>query len=752
MNYTEVHKKWQKYWNEHDTNKFDPKSKRPAYYHLDMFPYPSAANLHMGHYFHYAPSDTHARFMRMTGHNVFHPMGYDSFGLPSENHALKTNTHPGPNTTTNVERFTRQLNELGGMYDWNYSLTTSEPDYYKWTQWLFLQLHKHGLAYQKEAAVNWCSGCQTVLANEQSQDGKCERCNAEVVRMNKNQWFFRITDFADELLTDLDKIDWPAKTRAMQTNWIGKSDGARITFDGIDVFTTRIDTINSVTFLVLSPEHPFVDKLTTKEQSRAVAEYKKMAAKKSEIERMENHEKTGVFTGHYVTNPYNGDRVPLWVADYVIYGYGTGAVMGVPGYDERDREFAEKYNIQILENEFVPVAATIKKLGKSARTETTYRLRDWSIGRQRYWGSPIPIIYCDKCGVVPVPEHQLPVMLPHLDDFKPRGAPPLANDPNFVKTTCPICKIPAKRETETMDTFVCSSWYFLRYPTVGNDKIAFDKTTARQIDTYVGGAEHACGHLLQARFITKFLHKHGYINFNEPAKKLVHQGMILASDGQKMSKSKGNTIAPDNYVAEFGSDILRLYMLFGFNYTDGGPWSEGTLKTMPRFIERVIRAVEQINCEMETDPEVQHIRATTIAAVRTDMQDFSFNTAVARCMELLNAISAAKGKSRESIRDLILCLAPMIPHIAEELWDMAKLPRKTGESIFNMAFPTADPNHLERAMVEYVVQVNSKKRGTITVSKDATQKDVEAAAQKLLDGTTPKKTVYVPGRLINFIV
>lgn len=834
MNYPKIHEKWQSYWAAGNTNAFDINSKKPKYYSLEMFPYPSGANLHLGHFFNFAPCDTHARFRRMCGFNVFHPMGFDSFGLPAENHALATNTHPRDNTSKNIEKFRAQLAQLGGMYDWTFSLTSSDPEYYKWTQWLFLQLFDAGLAYQKEAAVNWCDKCKTVLANEQVNSGECERCSSEVHRKNMKQWFFKITEYAEELLCGLDRIDWPVKTKAMQRNWIGKSEGAMVRFplgnekkqpeksgsakEYIEVFTTRIDTIFGATFLVLAPEHPLVKIVTTKECLAKVDEYIKKTAKKSEQERIENHEKTGVFTGGYAINPASGQAVPIYIADYVLVNYGTGAIMAVPAHDERDGQFAKVYGCEIKEvvkDDSVSAGARRRCRGlfehasdvlsqgcassadepstpsltessfttwdgilvnsgrynglasakaravitadlgkeKLACPQTTYRLRDWSIGRQRYWGAPIPIIYCPVHGTVPVPEADLPVVLPYITDFKPHGAPPLANSPDFVNTTCPICGGTAKRETETLDTFVCSSWYFLRYPSVrckDADALPFDKDITKRflpVDRYIGGAEHACMHLLYARFITKFLHKQGYINFDEPFKSLVHQGMILARDGSKMSKSKGNTITPDDYIREYGSDILRLYMLFGFNYIEGGPWNDSTLKTVTRFTERIHKVITQINTEAEADPEVQHIRARTIAAVRSDLDNFSFNTAVARCMEFLNAISAAKQKSREAVRDLVLLTAPMFPHIAEEFWEMLG----NGPSIFDQSYPVANEKFLTRDNVEIVVQVNSKIRARITLGKDAPQSDAKAAAAPHIDGVLPEKIIYIPNKLINFI-
>ena len=781
MNYPRIHEKWREYWKKNKVNKFDLNDKRPKYYALEMFPYPSGANLHMGHFFNFAPADTHARFKRMTGYNVFHPMGFDAFGLPAENHALSNGGHPWDNTINNMEKFMSQLDELGGMYDWDFTLNTCFPDYYTWTQWLFVELFKSGLAYQKDALVNWCDACKTVLANEQVDDGRCERCTSQVIRRNMRQWFFKITEYAEELLARLPSLDWPNKTKVMQENWIGKSIGATVKFkipgkkEIIEVFTTRIDTLYGATFVVLAPEHPYTDALTTSEKKKEVDDYIKKASSKSDIERTQNYEKTGVFTGGFAINPATGKQVPIWVADYVLFTYGTGAVMGVPGHDERDFEFATKFNLpveRVIQGGELPYVGTgtlvnsgefnntpshnastaiLLKLEKQglAHEKTTYRLRDWSIGRQRYWGVPIPIVYCENCGVVA--EEKLPVVLPKLADFKPKGAPPLENDQMFVACACPRCKKPAKRETETMDTFVCSSWYFLRYPSVGHNDKPFDKKVTDKllpVDVYVGGAEHAVMHLLYARFVTKFLHNRGYINFDEPFTRMIHQGMILAPDSTKMSKSRGNTISPDTYTKEFGSDILRLHMLFGFNYIDGGPWSDGALKTITRFTQKIEGLISRINTEKEQDNQVLHVRARTIKQVREDFEGFSFNTAVARCMELVNSISASGKVARDSVYDLVLLVAPMIPHLSEEFHEML------GEvgSIFDKPYPTANPKHLEQDKVEIAVQIDSKIKSRIVVPSKATQAEVEKLCAELIAGQVVKKVVYVENRLINFIL
>lgn len=830
MDFVNIHKKWRKNWAKNGTNKFDPDAKnldgspKQKYYALEMFPYPSGANLHLGHFFNFAPADTHARFMRMMGYNVFHPMGFDSFGLPAENHALSTNTHPWDNTLVNMEKFITQLNELGGMYPWEYTLNTCFPDYYRWTQWLFIELFKSGLAYQKESAVNWCGTCKTVIANEQVVGGECERCGNQIEKRKMKQWFLKITNFAEELLSAIPTLDWPEKTKAMQTNWIGKSEGAEVTFTAIistpafkevtenstdthiwtgdktnkiTAFTTRVDTLFGVSYIAIAPENDLVPQITTSENKTAVDIYVKDAQSKSDVDRQAGNDKTGVFTGTYAINPINNKKIPVYIADYVLNTYGTGAVMGVPAHDERDYLFATKYNLainQVITNkqnnaqlpyteygtlvnsgEFDGMTtqnakiAITKKLSdiNAGNTKKTFRLRDWSIGRQRYWGVPIPIVYCGKCGTIA--DERLPVTLPHLDDFKPKGEPPLANSAEFVNTKCPNCGGNAKRETETMDTFMCSSWYFLRYPSVKsqeslegkNTALAFDPEITEKmlpVDIYVGGAEHATMHLLYARFITKFLKSRGYLSFDEPFKKLVHQGMILARDGSKMSKSKGNTISPDEYVNEHGSDILRLFMLFGFNYIDGGPWNDDTIKSIVRFVNRVealvIKSVQVENggtnsgTERPISAELDNIRANTIKSVREDLLNFSFNTAMARCMEFVNAIYKAENTSRDIIYDLVLLTAPLMPHIGEEFHEIL------GErgSVFDKAFPTYNEKHLAKSEIEIAVQVNSKIRDRITISANMTQDEITAQYSDILGGAAPKKTIYVPGKLINFIV
>ena len=619
-------------WERERLSAFDHSKMGKKLYVMDMFSYPSGAKLHLGHWFNFGLVDSYARFKKMQGFNVFQPMGFDAFGLPAENYAIKTGTHPYDSTMKNIEVMRDQLKEMGGMFDWSNEVVTCDPEYYKWTQWVFCELYKRGLAYKKAAPANWCPSCQTVLAREQVKQGKCERCGSDVHIKNMNQWFLKITDYAEELLTGLDGLDWPEKTKAMQRNWIGKSEGSSVIFkndvDGdFEIFTTRPDTVFGVTYIVMAPEHELVNKLVTAEHAEEVEAYVRNTERMTEIERQStSHEKTGVFTGSYAENPVTGKKVQIWISDYVLESYGTGIVMAVPAHDDRDYEFATKYGLEIVpvidafepdnhcaytgEGKMINSAFLDGMSVEEAKSaivdylsingvggkKVTYRLRDWLISRQRYWGAPIPIIYCDDCGEVLVPDEQLPVLLPYDVDFKPDGESPLARCESFVKTVCPCCGKEARREVDTMDTFMCSSWYMLRYPDARNDKQAFDPDFINQmlpVDKYVGGAEHSCMHLIYARFVTKVLRDAGYLKFDEPFTSLVHQGTILGPDGQKMSKSKGNTVSPDEYIDKFGSDVFRTYLMFGFNYTEGGPWSERGIASIQKYYDRVDRIFEK---------------------------------------------------------------------------------------------------------------------------------------------------------------
>lgn len=812
MSYSrKVDKKWQKNWEENKLYKFDRHRLDKKLYCLEMFSYPSGANLHVGHWYNFGLADSWARMKRMQGYNVFHPQGFDAFGLPAENYAIKTGIHPKDSTIKNIETMERQLKEMGATFDWDYEVVTCSPEYYKWTQWIFLQLFKKGLAYRKNAPVNWCPSCQTVLANEQVVDGTCERCNTEVTRKNLTQWFFKITEYAQELLDCLPGLDWPEKTKKIQTNWIGRSEGAEIEFkvDGKDisfrVFTTRADTLYGVTYVVLAPENELVDKITTPEYKDSVEDYRNQVNKVSEIDRLSTtREKTGVFTGAYAVHPLTGEKVQIWIADYVLAGYGTGCVMAVPAHDERDFEFATKYGLGIkrvikgaegvddtlpftedgiltASSEFDGVTskegriAIVKKLEKEDKGElkVTFRIRDWLVSRQRYWGAPIPVIYCDKCGTVPVPEDQLPVELPYNVVFKPDGESPLAKCEEFINTTCPNCGGHARRESDTLDTFVDSSWYFLRYPDNRNDKEAFDPDWINRIlpvDKYVGGAEHAAMHLLYARFFTKALRDMGYLSFDEPFLSLVHQGTILGADGQKMSKSRGNTVMPDKYIEMYGSDIFRMYLAFGFAYVEGGPWSDDGIKAIDRFAGRIERLVEKlvsdrgkasVDAISADEKELNYVRNYTIKSVTTDTEQFQFNTSIARLMELVNAIykyDTLENKNRrlmeDTIGDLLKLLSPFAPHFTEEMWET--LGNIT--SIFNEPWPVHDDKALIKDEVELAVQFNGQIKFKINVPSDADNKAIEELvindqrAKSYLEGKTIVKVIVVKNRLVNIVV
>jgi leucyl-tRNA synthetase len=821
-----VDRKWQKKWEETGLYKFDPNGKGDKLYCLEMFSYPSGANLHLGHWYNYALTDSWARMKRMQGYNIFHPMGFDAFGLPAENYAIKTGIHPQDSTLNNIETMEKQLREMGASFDWDYEIATCKPDYYKWNQWLFLQLYKNELAYRKNALVNWCPKCNTVLANEQVIDGKCERCDTEIMRKNMTQWFFAITKYAQELLDCLPELDWPEKTKKIQTNWIGRSEGSQVSFlcekDGkqlvdsdnkpvkLDVFTTRADTFMGVTYVVVAPESEMCSILTTEAQRDEVEKYRVDTSKASEIERQSTtREKTGVFTGSYAIHPLNGRKVPIWASDYVIAGYGTGIVMAVPAHDERDYEFASKFGMDIVRvvassenaedelpycekngvlinsDEFnglnvkEAIDAIVGKLSKMDMGEKkiNYRLRDWLISRQRYWGTPIPMIHCQKCGVVPVPEDQLPVLLPYDVEFKPDGESPLAKCDSFINCTCPNCKGPAKRDPDTMDTFMDSSWYEFRYADNKNDKAIFDKEIINKIcpvDKYVGGSEHAAMHLLYARFICKAMRDMGLVNFDEPFTSLVHQGIILGPDGNRMSKSRGNTISPDDYVNKFGSDVFRTYLAFGFAYTEGGPWSDTGLQAIVKFtnrIEKLVNDIVEAGSEVTGDissvnfakeeKDLNYVINYAIKNVSIDSNRFQFNTSIARMMELINAINkyqlvpkADMNLIKYAAKNLVLLYAPFAPHFTEELWE------KLGEdySIFNQAWPTHDENALVLDTVEIAVQVNGKIIFKLDVATDASSEEVkgiimeDAKFIEALAGRSIVKFIYVQGRLANIVV
>jgi len=808
MDFIAIEKKWNQKWEKDNLYKFDPSKLDKKFYLLEMFSYPSGANLHLGHWWNFGLSDSFGRFKRLQGYNVFQPMGFDAFGLPAENYALKTGIHPEDSTRHNIEVMERQLRDMGATFNWEYELVTCNPDYYKWTQWIFVQLFKKGLAYQKDAPVNFCPKCNTIIANEQVVNGVCERCDSEVQHKNMRQWFFKITDYADELLTGLDKLDWPEKTKALQRNWIGKSVGAEVDFyteDGLKltVFTSRADTLFGVSFLVIAPENSLTEKLIKKEQEGAVREYIAQAAKKDEIERTSTTSpKTGVFTGSYVVNPLTGEKVPVFVADYVISTYATGVVMGVAAHDERDFDFAKKYGLQIKrvvcdrdgneqelpfveygklcnsgefdglcgDEEKKKIVEKLISLGKG-RFKTNYRLRDWSVARQRYWGCPIPIIHCPHCGAVPVPEKDLPVKLPHIYDYKPDGEGPLGKCEEFMNVTCPVCGKPARREADTMDTFVDSSFYQLRYPESqhNDNELCSKEYTGKMVpvDCYVGGVEHATGHLLYSRFITKFLRDIGVVNVDEPFQRLIHQGMILGNDGRKMSKRNGAKNA-DDYVREFGSDALRLHMMFSLKYLDGGPWSDDGIKHMKSFMERVERICLKWSklSSGSTDfgsaeKDLEYVLNKVIKDVETSMEEFSFNVAVARLMELVNAMykyDMIENKNVELchrvLKDLIVLIAPCAPHFAEELWELV------GEkySVHNQRYPKFDESKIVLDSVEIAVQVNSKIVARMDIPSGLSNEDVVKAVKQndkvsaAIEGKTIVKEIVVPNRIVNLIV
>lgn len=810
----EIEKKWQRHWENTRVNKTVEENDKPKYYSLEMFPYPSG-RLHMGHVRNYSIGDLVARFKRLQGYNVLHPMGWDAFGMPAENAAIKNKSHPAPWTYENIEFMRNQQKELGISYDWDREVTTCTPEYYQWTQWLFLLFYERGLAYKKKGAVNWCPECSTVLANEQVEDGKCWRCGSEVVKKDLEQWFFRITDYAERLLQDLDKLSgWPERVRTMQRNWIGKSTGSEVDFaiDGhegkLTVFTTRPDTLFGVTYIVLAPEHAQVAAIVKGTQSEAeVQEFITNVRKQSDIERTSTEtEKIGMFTGQYAIHPLTGGKVPIWIANYVLPEYGTGAVMGVPAHDERDFEFATKYNLPIkavikpnegslaeplteaytedgvlvnsgrfdgLHNveAIDTITAELQKEAKGKAT-TTYRLRDWLISRQRYWGCPIPIVYCDNCGTVPVPKDQLPVRLPEDVQLEVAGKSPLATNESFLHTTCPSCGGAATRETDTMDTFIDSSWYYLRYTSAHVDSAPFDTELVNRwlpVDKYIGGIEHAVLHLLYSRFFTKVLHDAGLVNFEEPFESLFTLGMVN-KDGSKMSKSKGNVVSPEEIVHKYGADTARTYVLFAAPPDRDLEWSDQGVEGSYRFLGRVWRLVDAHAAEFTNRPAANHSAGAAkklwqqthiaIKKVSEDYGDrFQFNTAISSIMELVNAIytypdTADRGTKLDAIETAVLLLSPVAPHITEELWQMLG----HQESVHLQNWPAFEPAALVQDEIEYAVQVNGKVRDRMVVSKDTAQEDIKAMAlelekvKEMVEGKQIKKFIVVPGKLVNIVV
>ncbi len=807
-NPTEIEKKWQTKWAADKLYEVTEDSGKPKWYALTMFPYTSG-DLHIGHWYAMAPSDVHARFKRMQGYNVLHPMGFDAFGLPAENAAIKRGIHPRTWTMQNIANMRRQLKTMGAIYDWDREVITCSPEYYKWTQWFFVKLFEHDLAYRGKAPVNWCPKCQVVLANEQVIAGRCWRCDTEVVRRELEQWLFRITRYADEL-KEHEGIDWPERIKTMQRNWVGKSFGTEISF-GLDypgveekeirVFTTRPDTIFGVTFFVLAPEHPLVEKLTTPERRAEVKAYVDRSRRLTEIERLSTEkEKDGVFTGAYVTNRVNGAKVPIWIADYVLAGYGTGAVMAVPAHDERDFAFARKYGIPIkvviapqgwkggdLQAAYVesgaminsgPFDGTPSEDGMKAVTRfledrgwgkgtISYRMRDWLISRQRYWGAPIPMVHCPTCGIVAVPEKDLPVLLPEDADFSHPGESPLKYNEKWVNTVCPKCGGPAKRETDTIDGFMCSCWYMLRYCSPHYEKAAFDPKAAKYwmpVDVYTGGAEHAVMHLLYTRFFIKAIRDMGLVDFGEPFQKLFNQGTIIA-DHQKMSKSKGNVVNPDEYVGELGADSVRAYMMFMGPWDQGGEWFDTGISGISRWLNRVwslaLDGYSPGSVDQEAVRSVQRLTHQTIRRATGDMDRMRFNTMLAALMEFSNALAETREKANvskaawdEAISSLVLLLAPTAPHFAEEIWCRLGRPY----SIHNQQWPKWDEALAKEDEITLVVQVNGKVRDRITVPASVSESEARETAldsEKVkahLQDKTVANVVYVPGRLVNVVV
>ena len=808
-----IDRKWQDRWANDALYRVDDNDPRPKWYEMTMYPYPSG-DLHIGHWYAMAPADCHARFRRMQGYNVLHPIGFDAFGLPAENAAINRGIHPHIWTLSNIENMRGQLRSIGAIYDWEREVICCMPEFYRWNQWFFLKLYEHGLAYRAKAPVVWCPSCQTVLANEQVLNGTCERCDTQVTRRDLEQWFLRITDYADLLMDFGGLVEWPEKILMMQRNWVGRSEGVEISFDiseyGLDekeirTFTTRIDTIFGVTFLALAPEHPMVQSLTTDRNRAEVEAYVNKARQTSEIDRLSGEkEKTGVFLGTHAINRLNGERVPILIGDYVLTTYGTGAVMGVPAHDSRDFEFAIKYELPIrtviaplswdgselteayLDDGFMTnsgayegmtnqegveaISDAIEKRSWGRRAKS-YRIRDWLISRQRYWGTPIPMVYCDKCGTVPVAEADLPVLLPPDAEFNPTGESPLASHQGFLNTACPTCGSPARRETDTMDTFFDSSWYMMRYTSPKYGDGPFDPELLKKwmpVDQYTGGAEHAVMHLLYSRFFAKALRDMGIVDFDEPFLRLYNQGVILGEDHEKMSKSRGNVVNPDDVVSQLGADAVRCFLMFIGPWDQGGPWSDVGINGVARWLNRVWAIVERDPADLDAAPndegsvrDTQRLLHQTIRKCHADLDRFKFNTAIASLMELVNHLSKVWAEAsidsatwRDSMEKFLLVLAPIAPHVAEELWERTG----HGYSIHQQQFPKWDDELAAAEKITLVVQVNGKVRDRIEVPVDideSTAQELALASEKVrvfIDGKTVNKAIYVPGRLVNVVV
>lgn len=801
-NHRAIENKWKKGWEEHPINVDD--GKKPKYYCLDMFPYPSGNGLHVGHWRGYVISDAWSRYKMMQGYYLIHPMGWDAFGLPAENYAIKNGVHPSISTAENVKNIKRQINEIAAIYDWDREVNTTDPNYYRWTQWIFVQMFKKGLAYEKQMPINWCPSCKTGLANEEVVDGKCERCHSEVTKKNLRQWMLKITAYADRLLEDLNTLDWPEKVKKMQSDWIGRSYGAEVDFkvegreETITVYTTRPDTLYGATFMVLAPEHKLAADLATPETKAAVEQYIYDASMKSNVDRMQDKEKTGVFTGSYAINPLNDAKVPIWLSDYVLADYGTGAIMCVPAHDDRDFAFAKKFDLPIIQviakdgkeienmtEAYTEASGTminsgawngmessvlkkeapamIEKLGFGKKT-TNYKLRDWVFSRQRYWGEPIPIVHCPDCGAVPVPEDQLPLLLPDVESYQPTGTgeSPLADITDWVNTTCPCCGKPAKRETNTMPQWAGSSWYFLRYVDPKNDKELVSREKADKylpVDMYIGGVEHAVLHLLYARFYTKFLHDIGVIDFDEPFHKLFNQGMVCGRDREtgaatKMSKSLGNIVSPDDMVRDYGCDSLRLYELFIGPPELDSIWDDSGIDGVYRFINRFYNMVmTNKDKDVPETKELIKLRHRMIKDVTTRFEQFSLNTVVSAFMEYNNRfveLTKTTGVDKETLKAAVIMIAPFAPHIGEELWEQLG----GSYSVFHQKWPEFNEDEMKDDEVEIPVQINGKTRATIVIGvdegKDVVLQKAKQAVSEKLTGTVVKE-IYVPGKIVNIV-
>ncbi|MEY8426750.1 leucine--tRNA ligase [Lachnospiraceae bacterium 46-15] len=798
-NHKAIESKWRRHWEEKPVNVND--GKKPKYYCLDMFPYPSGNGLHVGHWRGYVISDVWSRYKMLQGYYLIHPMGWDAFGLPAENYAIKTGQHPAISTKQNVDNIKRQINEIASIYDWDMEVNTTDPDFYKWTQWIFVKMFKEGLAYEKEFPINWCPSCKTGLANEEVTNGVCERCGTAVTKKNLRQWMLRITKYADRLLADLDKLDWPEKVKKMQSDWIGKSYGAEVDFpvegteEKITVYTTRPDTLYGATFMVLAPEHALASGLATEETKEAVEKYIYDSSMKSNVDRLQDKEKTGVFTGSYAINPLNGAKVPIWLSDYVLADYGTGAIMCVPAHDDRDFEFATKFNIPIVQviskdgkeienmtEAYTEASGTMINSGEwngmessvlkkeapmmieergIGRKTVNYKLRDWVFSRQRYWGEPIPIVHCPKCGNVPVPEEELPLRLPDVESYEPTGTgeSPLAAIEDWVNCKCPACGADAKRETNTMPQWAGSSWYFLRYVDSHNDKELVSKEKADKylpVDMYIGGVEHAVLHLLYSRFYTKFLYDIGAVDFDEPFQKLFNQGMITGKNGIKMSKSKGNVVSPDDLVRDYGCDSLRMYELFVGPPELDAEWDDRGIDGVYRFITRFWKLVmENKDKDVKPTKEMLKVRHTMVHTITQRLESFSLNTVVSGFMEFNNKmIELAKregGIDKETLETAVILLAPFTPHLSEELWEQLG----HTESVFKNEWPKYDTEAMKDDEVQVPVQINGKTKVVISIPAECSKEEALAAGKAAiadkLTGTVVKE-IYVPKKILNFVM